>query len=151
MSEVSASVSIEASLAEVWEHHFDPAGWSIWADGFGTVVFSEGYPEQGGHLRWRSTSAGRGEVSEEVLEHHPRGLHRIAFSDPQTEGELRTTFAIEGERVNVTQELSYRLRGGGPFAALTDFLFTRSQQRRSLQRSLDALGRVVEGAPAAGL
>lgn len=151
MSEVSASVAIAASLAEVWEHHFDPAGWPSWADGFGAVVSNEGYPAQGGCLRWRSTPAGRGEVSEEVLEHRPRGLHRIAFTDPQTDGELRTTFAIEGARVRVTQELSYRLRGGGPFAALTDFLFIRSQQRRSLQRSLDALGRVVEGAPTAGL
>ncbi|MEO8093286.1 MAG: SRPBCC family protein, partial [bacterium] len=144
MSEVSASVAIEASLAEVWDYHFDPAGWPIWADGFEAVVSSEGYPQQGGRLRWRSTPAGRGEVSEQVLEHQPRGLHRIAFSDPQTEGELRTTFAIEGDRVNVTQELSYRLRGGGPFAALTDFLFIRSQQGRSLQRSLEAFGREVE-------
>ncbi len=79
-----------------------------------------------------------------MLEHQPRGLHRVAFSDPQTEGELRTTFAIERERVKVTQELSYRLRGGGPFAAVTDFLFIRSQQRRSLQRSLDALKREIE-------
>ena len=63
MSEVSASVAIEASLADVWEWHFDPAGWPIWADGFGTVVSSEGYPEKGGRLRWRSTPAGRGEVS----------------------------------------------------------------------------------------
>ena len=144
MSEVSASVAVSASLAEVWDLHFDPSGWPVWADGFGAVVSSEGYPEAGGRLRWRSTSAGRGEVSEEVLEHRPRGLHTVAFTDPQTEGELTSSFVIEGDQVRVTQRLDYRLRSGGPLSTLTDTLFIRSQQRRSLQRSLDALKREVE-------
>jgi uncharacterized protein YndB with AHSA1/START domain len=144
VSEVSATVAVSASLAEVWDYHFDASGWPVWADGFGAIVSAEGYPAAGGRLRWSSTSAGRGEVSEEVLEHRPRGLHRIAFTDPQTEGELTTSFVIEGDRVRVTQRLDYRLRGGGLLSPLTDTLFIRSQQRRSLQRSLDALKREVE-------
>jgi hypothetical protein len=143
MSELTESVTIEASLAETWDYHFDPRGWPAWVEGFQAVVAGDGYPE-GGTLRWRSTPAGRGEVSERVLEHAPRTLHRIAFTDPQTEGELRTTFRIEGEATRVEQTLSYRLRSGGPFAWATDRLFIRSQQRRSMQRSLLRLKHEVE-------
>lgn len=144
MSEASDSIAIEATLAEVWEYHFEPRSWPIWVDGFGSVVASEAYPLAGGKLRWRSTPAGRGEVAEEVLEHEPRRLHLIAFTDPQTEGELRTEFRIEGSGTHVTQTLTYQLRGGGLFGWVSDKLFIRSQQRRSIQRSLLRLKREVE-------
>jgi uncharacterized protein YndB with AHSA1/START domain len=141
MATVEASVEIAAPLADVWSLYFDRERWPAWVDGFASLASaSEGYPEGGGELRWRSTPAGRGEVSERVLAHQPRSLHRIAFEDPATTGELETRFEMqpagEGRVTRVAQSLSYRLRGGGPLAPLTDLLFIRSQQRRSLQRSL---------------
>jgi Polyketide cyclase / dehydrase and lipid transport len=139
VSEVSQSVVIDASLAEAWDYYFEPRGWAAWADGFGGVVRSDGYPQEGGSLRWRSIPAGRGEVTEQVLEHEPRRVHRVGFNDPASAGELRTTFAIEGERTRVTQELDYRLQNRGPLAFLTDRLFIRSQMRGSMRRSLDRL------------
>jgi uncharacterized membrane protein len=144
MSEIREEISISASLAEVWDYHFDSRGWPAWVDGFQAVVASDGYPREGGSLRWRSTPAGRGEVSEDVLEHVPRRLHAVSFSDPQTAGELRTTFQIEGESTKVEQTLTYRLLGGGVFGWATDRLFIRSQQRRSIQRSLLRLKHEVE-------
>jgi hypothetical protein len=146
VTDVAEAVMIEASLAETWDYHFEPRWWPTWVDGFAAVVASEGYPEGGGELRWRSTPAGRGEVAETVLEHHPRRLHRVRFSDPQTEGELTTTFEVRGEGVMVEQALAYELRGGGPFAAITNRLFIRTQQRRSMQRSLLRLKKEVEEA-----
>ena len=144
MSSVSEAVRIEASLAEVWDYYFDPRGWPAWADGFGRVMASDGYPEPGGSLRWTSVPAGRGEVTEHVLEHEPRYLHRVAFRDPATAGELRTNFAIDGEGTLVAQVLDYRLRRRGPFTWLTDRLFIRSQMRGSLRRSLNRLKLEVE-------
>jgi hypothetical protein len=136
MSEAAASIHVSASLAETWDCYFDPRGWGSWVDGFQSMVASTGYPEPGGALRWRSLPAGRGEVSETVIEHEPRRLHRIRFEDPQTEGELRTEFEIEGDGTRVTQRLDYSLRAGGPFSFISDRLFVRSQIRRSLERSL---------------
>jgi hypothetical protein len=144
MSEVSESIAVTASLAEVWDYHFDRRGWPAWVDGFQAVVAGEGYPREGSTLRWRSISAGRGEVTETVLEHAPRRLHAVAFTDPQTEGVLRTTFQVEGDGTRVEQRLTYRLSQGGPFAWATDRLFIRSQQRRSMQRSLARLKHEVE-------
>src|SRR5919108_377473 len=139
MGKVSESVEIEASLAEVWDLYFEPKAWPGWVDGFRAVEAADGYPGAGGTLRWRSTPAGRGEVTERVVEHEPRTRHRIQFADEHAEGELSTTFGIEGQKVRVTQECEYRLRRSGAFGPLTDRFFVRSQIRRSLQRSLGRL------------
>lgn len=139
MSRISESVFVDASLAEAWDYYFDPQGWSAWVDGFGRVQASDGYPVGGGSLRWSSIPAGRGEVTERVLEHDPRRLHRVAFRDPASSGELRTGFAIEGRGTRVTQELDYRLSDRSPLSWLTDRLFIRSQMRGSMRRSLERL------------
>lgn len=144
MSGVAASVPVRASLAEVWDYYFDPAGWPAWVDGFARVESDMGYPEVGGTLRWSSTPAGRGTVTERVVEHESRRLHRVEYEDPETTGQLSVTFAIEGEGTMVTQELDYRLRDRGVFAKVTDRLFIRSQMRGSLSRSLARLKLEVE-------
>ncbi len=139
MSGISESVVVESSLAEAWDYYFDPRGWPAWVDGFGRVQASDGYPAAGGSLRWSSIPSGRGEVTEHVLEHEPRRLHRVAFRDPASAGELRTGFAIEGRATRITQQLDYRLSNRGPISWLTDRLFIRSQVRGSMRRSLDRL------------
>jgi hypothetical protein len=144
VSKVLESVVVDASLAEVWDLYFEPQGWPAWVDGFGRIEASAGYPEAGGSLRWHSVPAGRGEVTEHVLQHEPRRLHRVAFRDPESAGELVTRFEIAGEGTLVAQELEYRLRRRGPFTWLTDRLFIRSQIRGSLARTLARLKLEVE-------
>ena len=141
MARVAESVVVGAPLADTWALYFDARRWPSWVDGFGGVEAADGYPEVGGSLRWHSVPAGRGTVTERVLEHDPRRRHRIAFDDPESEGELTTSFAIEpgtggATATRVTQELEYRLRRRGPFVWLTDRLFIRAQLRASMQRSL---------------
>jgi uncharacterized membrane protein len=144
MGEAAESVRVDASLKEVWDFYFDPERWPAWVDGFSEVLSSSGYPERGGTLRWRSTPAGRGEVTEEVLEHEPRRLHRVRFSDPESEGELETTFEISGEQVEVTQRMDYRVLHPGLLGPFTDILFVRRQVAASLARSLDRLKNELE-------
>jgi uncharacterized membrane protein len=144
VAKVSDEAVVGAPLAEAWDLYLEPRGWPAWVDQFSSVVsISADYPAAGSALRWRSVTAGRGEVSERVLEHEPRSRHRISFSDPESEGEMTTRFEIasgeaEGvERTRVTLELEYRLRAGGLFAKIADVLFVRSQMRRSLARTLE--------------
>ena len=162
MGSAAESIVIAASAAEVCSVYFEPSTWPAWVDGFGHVESAEGYPEEGGTLRWRSTPAGRGLVAERVLEHEPRRLHRVAFSDDASEGEMTTRFAIEpgsdgAPRTRVTQEEDYRLRRVGLLGPLTDLLFVRPQVQRSLARSLERLrheveelAQAAEGAPPGG-
>jgi uncharacterized membrane protein len=131
------SIVVQASLKEAWDYYFEPRGWPAWVDGFHAVDSAEGYPEQGGTLAWSSTPAGRGRVTERVLAHEPRRLHRISFADPESSGELETRFEIAGdEKTKVSLELTYSLAAGGPFAWLAERLFVRGQVAKSLRRTL---------------
>src|ERR1044072_8490518 len=121
MSEVSAEIEIDADLKEVWDVFFDERRWAMWVDGFDSVLNQVGYPDAGGNLRWRSIPAGRGEVSERVLTHEPKRLHKIAFSDPESTGELTTTFEIKGEGVALKRTMTYEIAGGGMFHAAAGF------------------------------
>jgi hypothetical protein len=145
MGVATESVRIKASLAETWEFYFEPRAWPSWVDGFDRVESSDRYPEKGGTLVWRTRPAGRGRVAERVLEHQPRRRHRVAYEDPESDGELLTTFQIDGDEVEVTQEWRYRMKEGGVLAPITDRLFVRGQVRGSLARSLDGLKLEVEG------
>jgi Polyketide cyclase / dehydrase and lipid transport len=140
MGKVAEELLVPASLAEVWDLYFNPATWPAWVDQFKRVeTLDSGYPEAGGRLIWQSGPAGRGTVTENVLEHVPRSLHRIRYRDDSSEGELLTTFAIEGEGTKVKLDLVYGLLQPGPLGPITDRLFIRSQMRGSLRRSLEAL------------
>jgi uncharacterized protein YndB with AHSA1/START domain len=139
MARVAEEILIEATLAEVWDAYFEPRRWPFWVDGFQAVVSSQGYPEQGGTLRWRSNPSGRGTVSERVLEHEPRHRHRVGFSDDASEGELLTTFTMQRQSVLVRQELTYELKEEKPLHRLTDRFFVRPRLRESLARSLRRL------------
>jgi uncharacterized membrane protein len=141
---VTEEITVEASLAEVWDLYFEQRWWPSWVEGFGAVESTEGYPDAGGTLVWRSTPAGRGTVSERVEDHEPRRLHKVSYRDDTSDGELETTFAIEGEGTRVSQRLSYRLREHGAFGPLTDRLFVRRPVRGSMARSLARFKREAE-------
>ncbi len=114
MAKVAAELRIPASLAETWDLYFDPTRWAEWVDEFRAIdSLRDGYPQVGGTLVWHSGPSGRGQVTETVLEHEQRSLHRIRYSDPSSEGEQTTRFRIEGEGTLVRLELSYSLVKGG--------------------------------------
>jgi Polyketide cyclase / dehydrase and lipid transport len=149
MRQVSEQLLIRGTLAEVWDLYFKRERWPAWVDGFARVEsVGEGYPETGATLVWESLPQGRGRVAERVLDHQPRRLHRIRYEDEYSEGELLTTFALEGEQVQVSQELSYEIREPRPFTWLTDLLFIRREMRRSLVRSLERLRAEVQSGTA---
>jgi hypothetical protein len=136
VAKLTESVLVSTSLKEAWDVYFESRTWAAWVDGFQRVESSAGYPQEGGTLVWHSTPAGRGRVTERVLEHSPRTRHRIAFEDPESRGELLTELAVEGEAVRVRATLNYELARGGPLAKVTDRLFVRGQVRDSLRRTL---------------
>src|SRR5262245_39447106 len=144
MATVAAEVEVAAHPAAVWDLYFDPERWPDWVDQFASVVSSDGYPEVGGTLLWRSGRAGRGEVTERVVEHQPRVRHRIEFSDPEAEGELLTVFEPTNEGTRLHQEFTCSLRDAGFFARAADVFFVRSQMRASLTRSLAGLQAELE-------
>lgn len=144
MGEATGEAMIAADLKEVWDLYFMTSGWSSWVDGFARVESAEGYPQRGGTLRWQSIPAGRGLVSEKVLDHEPRRRHRVSFEDPESTGELETTFEIRGEQVRVAQKMTYKIRRPGILGPFTDIFFVRRQVAGSLGRSLARLKHEAE-------
>jgi hypothetical protein len=137
VAKLTESLLVSASLKEAWDTYFEPRTWASWVDGFQEVEsVADRYPHEGGTLVWRSTPAGRGRVTETVLEHSPRTRHRIRFADPESQGELLSEFGIEGESTRVRLTLTYRLPGNRVLGAVTDRLFVRGQVRSALQRTL---------------
>jgi hypothetical protein len=106
--------------------------WPTFVDGFGHVVEVSGdWPQPGSKLIWESTPAGRGRVTERVLEHDDRQFVTEVFED-QLHGR-QALFFSEGR---VVMELDYELTGGGPLRALTDLLFIRRALTMALERTL---------------
>lgn len=139
MKTVKAEILIEASLAEVWDLYFEPRTWPAWVDEFrGTDESDDGYPAKGGTLVWHSGPAGRGQVTETVLEHEPRRIHRIRYLDQNSEGEQLTQFELAGPGTKVSIELSYGILKP-VFLPFTDRLFVAPQMRSMLERTLDGL------------
>ena len=143
MPVVEEDVIVAASLAGTWNTYFEPRTWPSWVDSFRSVISLEGYPQAGGTLVWKSVSAGRGEVTENVLEHEPRRLHRISFSDPSLEGEMAVSFAIEGEGTKIRAVFEYRVVDSSLFARAASVIFVKPQIRGTLRRSLDAFANEV--------
>jgi len=73
MSGVAASVPVRASLAEVWDYYFDPAGWPAWVDEMdrlarasnATAIYAYGRP---GWIRfWKSRGVAMHVTSEMLI------------------------------------------------------------------------------------
>jgi hypothetical protein len=129
---VRASADLAASQGLAQRLWTDLARWPTFVDGFGHVVeVSESWPEAGSKLVWESTPAGRGRVTERVVEHDEGWFVTDVFED-QLAGRQSLWF----EPGAVLMELEYQLARGGPLRWLTDALFIRRALAMSLERTL---------------
>ena len=136
----------EASLAEAWDYYFDPALVAAWVDGFALGRRRRGLPRGGRHAALALDPRRPGRGHERSSSTSRARLHRVAFADPETEGELTTTLRDQGRGRTAGRAATRATAcvGAGAFGAVTDVLFIRTQLRRSLQRSLTRLKHEVE-------
>ena len=110
----------------------DLSRWPTFIDGFGHVVDVSGdWPEPGAKLVWESGPAGRGRVTERVLESGPDRFVTDLFED-----QLVGTQALRFADGAVEMQLDYTLTTGGPLRGLTDVLFIRRALTQALERTL---------------
>jgi hypothetical protein len=136
----------EAAL-RLWS---DVARWSSFVEGFARELErSPEWPAAGARVVWESTPAGRGRVTERVVEGEgPDRFVTQVFEDrlngTQT---FRVVESEAGSRAELA--LEYELTKYGPLSAVADVIFIRRAIRDSLRRTLSRFA--VEAEEEAGL
>jgi hypothetical protein len=110
----------------------DTSRWPTFVDGFSRVVqIDANWPEPGSKVVWESGAAGRGRVTERVLE-----LTDTTFETQVFEQQLSGRQMLQFDVGEVVMELEYELQKGGPLRGLTDALFIRRALSDMLARTL---------------
>ena len=124
--------------------------WSTFVEGFArTLERGADWPAGGSRVVWESTPAGRGRVTEKVMEDEgPDRFVTMVFEErlngTQT---FRVVESEGGSRAELA--LEYRLTKYGPLSAVADAVFIRRAIRDSLRRTLTRFA--VEAEEEAGL
>ena len=131
---------------ELWT---DPRRWASFVEGFARVREASGdWPGEGAKLVWESIPAGRGRVTERVLEADERSFATEVFDD-SLHGTQRASFDPDEHGTRVVVELDYELTKYGPMRWVADVIFIRRALRDSLRRTLARFA--VEAEDEAGL
>jgi Polyketide cyclase / dehydrase and lipid transport len=120
---------------------YDTGRWPQWVDGLARVLGVDGdYPHAGARVRWESGPAGRGRVTETVLEHVPLEGQTVEVRDETITGTQSVAFApVDGE-VEIVLTFEYELVKRSLFTPLVDVLFIRGAIARSLAATLSRFG-----------
>ena len=148
MRTVSIKIDVAVPLAKVEAAWYDPARWSQWVDGLEEIdEVTEPWPTVGGRVVWQSGPAGRGTVTERVVDYTPGAGQAVAVTDGQIEGQQTVLFTATGEGTRVELELSWTLRRRNPLTAIVNALFIRRAVGDALGRTLERFAAVIEPGP----
>jgi hypothetical protein len=128
----------------------DVSRWPSFVEGFAhTLELGPDWPAGGSRLVWESTPAGRGRVTEKVVEGEgpDRFVTRVFEERLVGTQTFRVVESEAGSRAELS--LEYQLTKYGPLRALADAIFIRRAVRDSLRRTLFRFA--VEAEEEAGL
>ena len=127
-------VSVDPQAARaLWA---DVRRWPTFVEGFAHVVeASRDWPAEGARLVWQSNPAGRGRVTEKVVESDAERLRTQVYEDALV-GEQTVTFEPTEEGTRMELRLEYELARSGPLRGIADVLFIRRALRDALRRTL---------------
>jgi hypothetical protein len=144
VASVSVSESFPGTVHEAEECWYDTARWPQWVDELATVVSVQGeWPQPGAVLTWHSGPAGRGQVTERVIDYEPLEGYTVEVEDDTITGEQSVFFDPAEDGVEVALTLRYRIKRRSPLTPLIDVLFVRRLMIGSLETTLGAFGGVL--------
>ncbi len=148
MRAVEVRRTLRATVHEAESCWYDVAGWPAWVEGLAEVVeVADGWPAVGARVVWRSGPAGRGTVTERVVEHVPLEELVVEVEDDSIRGRQSISFTPAGDQeVEMVLRLEYELKDRSWFAWMADPLFIRRAMRASLADTLARFGAELEGA-----
>jgi len=135
---VRASLTIPGTVHAAESFWYDVARWPDWVDGLARVLErSEQWPRPGAVVVWESGPAGRGRVTERVLDQAPLEGLTVQVEDDSIRGRQRVAFSpVDEQRTEVALTLEYELKRRSPLTQVVDLLFIRGAVERSLRTTL---------------
>ena len=136
MRRVSAEVEVALAPGAALALWANVSRWPSFVEGFARLLESDArWPAPDSRVVWESRPAGRGRVTEKVIESAADRIATMVFEDRLAGRQtLRVAPAPAGAAVQLS--LEYTLTKYGPLGALADALFVRRAIRDSLRRTL---------------
>jgi len=147
MRSVSVQRSFAGPVAEAERCWYDTGRWSRWIDGLERVIRVDGdWPNSGASVVWESGPAGRGRVTERVIEREPRTGQTLEVEDPSIRGRQSVRFTPREDGVEVSLSLEYALKRRSLISPLVDLLFIRRAMTVSLGATMSHFGSELQAA-----
>ncbi|MFZ0040786.1 MAG: SRPBCC family protein [Solirubrobacteraceae bacterium] len=141
MRTVTVTQRFEGSVPEAEARWYDVAGWPRWVDECDRVLEVSGdWPNVGAKVIWESGPAGRGRVTEEVVEYEPRRGQTVEVQDGSIRGRQTVAFTPEPPGVQVAFSLAYQIQRRSLITPVVDLLFIRRPMSMSLERTVTHFG-----------
>jgi hypothetical protein len=145
----SAAGEVALSPAAALTLWTDVSRWPSFVEGFGRLLQDDpAWPEPDARVVWESVPAGRGRVTEKVVESSGDRVTTLVFED-RLAGRQTFRAAPAPSGADIELALEYTLTRYGPLGPLADMLFIRRAIRDSLRRTLFRFA--VEAEEEAGL
>lgn len=142
---MSATIDVAVPIHEAETAWYDTTGWPLWVDQLARVVEVQGdWPRAGSGVVWQSGPAGRGRVTEKVVEYEPRQGLSAEVQDDSITGTQQVTFDPLPDGVQVGLTLTYKLKSRSPLSALVDLVFIRRLMGASLAKTLSQFRTTLE-------
>jgi uncharacterized membrane protein len=137
MATVEASVGVTATVHEAEQMWYDTAGWERWVEGLERVTDVSGdWPRVGASVVWESGPAGRGHVTERVVQFDQLSGQTVEVEDDSIRARQSVAFVPLDDGVEVTLVLDYKLKRRSLVMPIVDALFIRNAMRASLRATL---------------
>ena len=141
MGAVEVTLGFPGSVHEAETLWYDTNRWVAWIDGLDTIVSVDGdWPRVGATVVWESGPAGRGRVTERVVEFEPLEGQTVEVQDDSLTGRQSITFAPYDHAVEIALRLDYRVKKRSPITPILDLLFIRNAVKASLRATLNRFG-----------
>lgn len=141
MGTAATTLEFPGTVHEAEMLWYDTERWVAWVDGLEAIVSVDGdWPSVGATVVWQSGPAGRGRVTERVVEYEPLTGQTLEVEDDSITGRQSVSFTPVDHSVEVVLRLEYRLKKRSPITPLVDLLFIRNAVRASLRATLTRFG-----------
>jgi hypothetical protein len=145
MGAVEVTLGFPGSVHDAETLWYDTSRWVAWVDGLDAIVSVDGdWPRVGGTVVWQSGPAGRGRVTERVVEYEPLDGQTVEVQDDSLTGRQSVRFTPDEHAVEITLRLEYRVTKRSLLTPILDPLFIRNAVRASLRATLARFGLELE-------